>query len=219
MSRALTLLTAILLVAGCTKSSRYSQALCVLVDVSGTYADQKEDVVEVIRKGILPGMLPGDSIMLIRIDSESYEETNVVSKLTLDVRPSHANAQKMAFSKSLDAFAGEVEEATYTDIRGAMMLAAEYLKETGAGTQTIVLFSDMQEDLPQGASRSLAVSEFERIRVVAVNVKKLRRDNLDPEIYRSRLTHWENQVIASGARDWRVIHDAEKLVAYLEERS
>src|SRR4051812_11056717 len=116
----------------CTSGRNYSQAVVALVDVSGTYADQKADVVNVIKRGILPKLMPGDSLYVIRIDGESYKKDNVEADLNLDVRPSRANAQKLAFASKLEGFAHRPMHASHTDIRGAMMLGAEYLKESGA---------------------------------------------------------------------------------------
>ncbi|HVI23122.1 MAG TPA: hypothetical protein VM691_06530, partial [Myxococcales bacterium] len=106
----------------CTSGRNYSQAVVALVDVSGTYADQKADVVNVIKRGILPKLMPGDSLYVIRIDDESYKKDNVEADLNLDVRPSRANAQKLAFARKLEDFAHRPQRARHTDIRGAMML-------------------------------------------------------------------------------------------------
>ena len=86
----------------CSSGAQYAHAVVALVDVSGTYADQKPEVVNVIRKGLLPRLTPGDSLVVIRIDDESYKKSNVEASVTLDVRPSKANAQKLAFANSLD---------------------------------------------------------------------------------------------------------------------
>src|SRR5439155_243167 len=110
----------------------------------GQDSDQKPEVVNVIKTGILPKMQPGDSLFVIRIDDESYKKANLEGGMTLDVRPSKANAQKLAFATQLDQFATKHERSRHTDIRGAMMLGAEYLKETGAGQSTIVVFSDLE---------------------------------------------------------------------------
>jgi hypothetical protein len=206
-----------LLSAGCSDGSRYRQAIAVLVDVSGTYTDQQADVSRVIKREILPALVPGDTLLLIRIDSQSYEKENVETLMTLDARPSHANAQKLAFAEKLDAFAAGAAPAEYTDIRGAMMLAAEYLRETAAGSRVIMVFSDMQEDLPQGTSRALGPDELAGIEVVAVNVKRLNVDNADPQRYRGRLANWESGVLSHGATGWRAIFDTGQVAGYLSQ--
>jgi hypothetical protein len=50
--------------------------------------------------------------------------------------------------------------------------------------------------------------------VVALNVTKLRTDNVDPREYLSRLDQWRSRVEAGGGR-WRVINDLEHLDAML----
>ncbi len=206
-----------LLAVSCSSGAQYAHAVCALVDVSGTYVDQKEEVVNVIRRGLLPKLTPGDSLYVIRIDDESYKKGNVEAALKLDVRPSRANAQKLAFASQLDAFARRRMHAGHTDIRGAMMLGAEYLRESGAGRKTMVVFSDMEEDLPRGVKRDLAPDELKGVRVVAMNVKRLAADNANPGVYRQRLSAWEKQATGHGAKDFRVVLDPEKLLELLDE--
>ena len=209
-------LLALPLLLSCSSSKNYAQAVVALVDVSGTYADQKPEVVNVIKRGILPKLQPGDSLFVIRIDDESYKKANVEGGMTLDVRPSRANAQKLQFASQMDRFAQKHQRSRHTDIRGAMMLAAEYLKETGAGLRTMVVFSDMEEDLPRGVKRTLAPDEFAGMRILAMNVKKLSADNANPTAYRARLASWQQQAKSHGAREFQVVLEPEKLDELLE---
>ena len=209
-------LLALPLLLSCSSNKNYAQAVVALVDVSGTYADQKPEVVNVIKTGILPKMQPGDSLFVIRIDDESYKKANLEGGMTLDVRPSKANAQKLAFATQLDQFATKHERSRHTDIRGAMMLGAEYLKETGAGQRTIVVFSDLEEDLPKGVKRTLAADEFAGMRILAMNVKKLSADNANPSAYRARLVSWQQQLKSHGAKEFQVVLEPEKLDELLE---
>lgn len=201
----------------CTSGAQYAHAVVALVDVSGTYVDQKAEVVNVIRRGLLPRLTPGDTLVVIRIDAESYTKNNVEASVKLDLRPSKANAQKLAFASQLDDFARRPERALHTDIRGAMMLGAEYLRETGAGRRTMVVFSDMEEDLPRGVKRDLAANELAGVRVVAMNVKRLAADNANPAAYRQRLSSWEQQVTSHGAKEFKVVLEPSKLADLLDE--
>lgn len=210
------LLTAGVVLSACSSGRNYAQAIAALVDVSGTYVDQKPEVINLIKKGILPKLNPGDSLFVIRIDDESYRKGNLEGSVTLDVRPSKANAQKLAFANHLDEFARKRERTRHTDIRGAMMLGAEYLKETGAGVRTIVVFSDLEEDLPKGVKRTLAKDEFNGMRVLAMNVKRLNADNANPTAYRARLDSWQKQVTSHGGKDFKVVLAPEKLDELLE---
>jgi hypothetical protein len=213
---ALALLLAWLPLAGCSDERRYDQAIGVLIDVSGTYADERRETVRVVKREILPHMLPGDTLLVTRIDSESYDREDVLALLTLDRRPSHANAQKLEMARLLDAFASDATRSAHTDIPGAIMLASEYLEETGAGSRVMLIFSDMQEDLPGAASRQLEADELAGTRVVAMNVKRLGRDQADPAVFRGRLEGWGERLAAAGAAEWRTLLDPTKLPAYLE---
>lgn len=214
--RGIFLLALLISLGSCSSGDEYHQAVCAIVDVSGTYLDQVDEVSKVIRTGVLPQLLPGDSLVVIRIDSRSYEKANIVAKVTLDHRPSHANAQKLGFARELETFAEEAERSEYTDIPGALMMCSDHLKETEAGSKAILIFSDLKEDLPEGTSRELRTDEFAGIHVVAINVKRLRGDNVNPELYRQRLTEWDRKVTKSGALEWKVIVDPTKLPPFLE---
>ena len=200
---------------GCADGRDYSQAICVLVDTSGTYAEEKGDVATILKREVLPTMMPGDTLMLIRIDSQSYERDNLEALVTLDARPSQANAQKLALAKKLDAFAADEGVASYTDIEGAMMLGTDYLGELGAGSRVMLVFSDLEQDLPKGTRRQMETGEFDGIAVVAMNVKRLGHDNADPEGFRSRLAQWESALREAGAVGWRAIMDARQLPDHL----
>ena len=162
-------------------------------------------------------MEPGDTLLVIRIDGESYEKDNVETLVTLDPRPSQANEQKFAMAQKLDTFARNNRRSSHTDIPGAMMLGGEYLNELKSGSRVMLVFSDMEEDLAPGTERTLSKDEFSGIFVVAMNVKRLGRDNADPEVFRNRLATWERRVLDAGGSGWKTFMDASKLATYLGE--
>jgi hypothetical protein len=205
------------LLGACNDESRYDQAICVLIDESGTYADQKMEVVRIIKREVLPSMEPGDTLLVIRIDGESYEKENVEALMTLDARPSRANAQKLAMAQRLDLLVHKTRSSNHTDIPGAMMLASEYLGELDSGSRVMLVFSDMQEDLAPGTQREFAGDEFEGLWFAAVNVKRLGSDNADPSVFRGRLKAWEERVLEAGGLSWRTFMDPSKLGEYLGE--
>jgi hypothetical protein len=207
-------LAAVLLLASCDGRS-YDQAICVLVDTSGTYAGEKPEVARILKREVIPAMLPGDTLMVIRIDSASYEKSNLDALVTLDARPSQANAQKLGLAQKLDAFAAEPGQSQYTDIVGAMMLGSDYLSEIPAASRVMLVFSDLEQDLAAGTQRAVGEHEFDGIQVVAMNVKRLNADNADPARFRGRLASWESRVTAGGAIGWRAIMDAQQLPAHL----
>ena len=205
------------IVAACTDSKQYETSFCALVDISGTYSSQKGSVVKIIKAGILPEMIPGDSLYFIMIDSNSYTKDNLVTKLTLDYRPTTANNQKFALSKKLDKFASGKAKSRLTDISGAMMLCSDYLKEAESGTQVMIVFSDMFEELPEGVVRHFADDEFSGIDVAAMNVIKLNKDSSNPEVYRERLRDWDERIVGSGANSWTTLLDATKIQEFIDK--
>ena len=50
---------------------------------------------------------------------------------------------------------------------------------------------------------------------MALNVVKLKTDNLDPRRYMGRLEAWQKRVVAAGASEWRIVNDIERLDAVL----
>ncbi len=203
------------MIAACTDSKEYETSYCTLVDISGTYSAEKKGVVNIVKAGILPKMIPGDSLFFVKIDSNSYSEENLVTKLTLDYRPTQANNQKLILSKKLDKFGKGKAKSRMTDISGAMMLCSDYLKATRSGTQVIFIFSDMREELPAGVVRKFADDEFAGIDIAAMNVIKLKKDSANPEVYRKRMRKWDHLFTSSGANSWTTLLDATKIEEFI----
>ena len=199
------------MLSGCGDPRSHAQAVYVLIDTSGTYA-QESAKAQLLVNYLLGTLQPGDSLAVARVESRSFSEKDIVAKATFDRRPSQANAQKRAFRETTDGFLKNVKQSRYTDITGGLMQGAEFLNETGAGTKTIVVFSDMQEELDKVTVREIPYN-LKRIRVIAVNVVKLKTDNIDPRRYFGRLEAWEKRVVGAGAAEWRVINDLERLDA------
>jgi hypothetical protein len=195
--------------AGCGDSRSHSHAVYMLIDTSGTYSVEARKAQAIINY-LLGTLQPGDSLAVARVESRSFSEKDIVAKATFDKRPSQANAQKRAFRDATDSFLSNVKGTRHTDITGGLMQGAEYLNETGAGTKTIIVFSDMQEELDKITVRDIPFN-LKHIRVVAVNVVKLNTDNIDPRRYFGRIEAWHKRVKGAGAAEWRVINDLERL--------
>lgn len=200
-------------VVSCTDQRSHAQAVYMLVDTSGTYA-QEVAKAQIIINYLLGTLQPGDSLAVARVKSRSFSEKDIIAKVTFDNRPSQANAQKRAFREKIDQFVKSVGGSAYTDITGGLIQGAEFLNETGAGTKTILIFSDMQEELDKSTIRDFPI-KLKDIRVVALNVVKLKTDNIDPRRYLGRLEAWQRRVEGAGASEWRVINDIERLDSML----
>jgi len=204
---------AALAAAGCVDSRSHTHAVYMLVDTSGTYA-QEAGKAQVIINYLLGSLQPGDSLAVARVQSRSFSEKDIVAKATFDSRPSQENAQKRAFRERIENSFRSVPGSRYTDITGGLIQGAEFLNETGAGSKTIIIFSDMQEELDKVTQRDFPIS-LKGVRVVAVNVVKLKTDNIDPRKYMGRLEAWQKRVETAGAREWRVINNLDRLDAIL----
>lgn len=200
--------------AGCGERVNRAQGVYMLVDTSGTYA-READKAQLIVNYLLGSLHPGDSLAVARVHNRSFSEKDIIAKVQFDKRPSQANAQKRAFREHVAHFTQTVSPSAYTDITGGLIQAAEFLNETGARTKTVLIFSDMQEELDKVTARNFPIS-LKDIRVIAVNVTKLHTDNVDPRLYLGRLEAWQRRVTAAGAREWRVINDIEHLDALLQ---
>lgn len=212
------LISGVLLNSACSDNKEYETAICALADISGTYAKEKKGMVKIIKAGIVPKLVPGDSLILMSIDSNSFNEENIKGKLKLDYRPSQANQQKLKFAQTLNDFADNESSAKYTDISGAMMLCSSHLKSTNAGTQIMFIFSDMKEELKPGIKRSFNNDEFENIDIVAMNVIKLNEDSANPQVFRSRIKKWKKRVLKHSAKSWNSSLDPTEISDYIDDK-
>ncbi len=114
------------------------------------------------------------------------------------------------FREQIENFTRASRSSAYTDITGGLIQGSLFLNETGAGKKTILIFSDMQEELDKATIRDFPI-DLKNIRVVAVNVVKLKTDNLDPRRYTGRLEDWQRRIKDAGAAEWLVINDIEHL--------
>ena len=205
---------ACVVLAACTQSSPVARntGVYMLLDTSGTYRGELRKAEDVILY-TLSRLEPADSFAVARIDTGSFSEKDIIAKTTFDERPSTANAQKRAFAQKVQDFIARENASQYTDITGGLLQAVEFLNEKGTGRKTILIFSDLEQDLDKGYMRDIAVP-FQGFEVVALNVVKLRQDNYDPRQYMARLDQWKGQVEKAGGR-WRVVNDLDRLDSML----
>ena len=197
---------------GCTPAAPRNTGVYLLLDTSGTYAQELDKAKQIINY-TLSRLDALDSFAVARIDTGSFSEKDIIAKVTFDDRPSTANMQKRQLAETVDGFLAHVDGSQYTDITGGLLQAVEFLNEKEPGRKTVFIFSDLKEDLEEGYVRDieLPLAGFE---VVALNVTKLRSDNIDPREYLDRLEAWRKRVEAQGGT-WRVINDLDRLEALL----
>jgi hypothetical protein len=208
-----TMFLALLFTGACTDAKSHATGVYMLLDTSGTYTEE-------LRKGqsivnyLLGSLEPGDSLAVARIDSGSFSEKDIIAKMTFDNRPSVSNKQKIGFRDEVEKNVSDIKGSAYTDISGGMLQALEYLRETGSGKRYILIFSDLKEELPEGFVRDVPF-ELAGFTVIALNVTKLRADNVNPREYLDRLDEWQEKVEEGGGA-WKVMNDLERLDRILE---
>lgn len=184
----------------------------MLIDTSGTYREEIQKAEQIIRY-TLSRLDATDSFAVARIDTGSFSEKDIVAKITFDDRPSAMNQQKRLFAEQIRTFVDDSTSSPYTDISGGLLQAIEYLNEKAPGAKTVLIFSDLKEDLEDGYIRDLDF-QLDGFDIIALNVTKLRSDNVDPREYLTRLDQWQAKVETSGG-NWRVINDLDGLEGLL----
>ncbi|MDH3352204.1 MAG: VWA domain-containing protein [Gammaproteobacteria bacterium] len=198
----------VLLAACSSETAPRNTGVYMLLDTSGTYNEELNKAEQIIRY-TLSKLDATDSFAVARIDTGSFSEKDIVAKASFDDRPSAVNRQKRLFAQQVSEFVDTADPSPYTDITGGLLQAVEFLNEKGTGNKTILIFSDLKEDLEAGYVRDIDV-ELEGFEVIALNVTKLRSDNIDPREYLGRLEEWQGRVEKTGGR-WRVINDLDGL--------
>jgi len=210
--KSLSLLACCLLLASCGQSQSNNSGVYMLVDTSGTYREEIKKAEQIIRY-TLSRLDATDSFAVARIDTGSFSEKDIVAKMTFDDRPSTINRQKRLFAEQVQTFVDDSRSSQYTDITGGLLQAIEFLNEKKPAAKTVLIFSDLKEELGDGYIRDISF-ELDGFDIIALNVTKLRSDNVDPREYLTRLDEWQAKVEKSGG-SWRVINDLDGLEGLL----
>jgi len=212
MNKSILISLCVLLVSCGNETTPRNTGVYMLLDTSGTYAVELTKAEQIIRF-TLSKLDAADSFAVARIDTGSFSEKDIVAKASFDDRPSAVNRQKRLFAQQVSDFVENATPSSYTDITGGLLQAVEFLNEKGTGKKTILIFSDLKEDLEEGYLRDIDVP-LEGFEVIALNVTKLRSDNIDPREYLGRLEEWRGRVEKTGGH-WRVINDLDGLEGLL----
>ena len=212
MKRGILFTLGVLLISCCSDTGPRNTGVYRLLDTSGTYAEELVKAEQIIRF-TLSRLDASDAFAVARIDTGSFSERDIIAKASFDDRPSAINRQKRVFAQQVSEFVESANPAPHTDITGGLLQAVEFLNEKGTGSKTILIFSDLKEDLQEGYIRDIDVP-LEGFRVIALNVTKLRSDNMDPREYLDRLQAWQGRVEKTGGQ-WRVINDLDGLEGLL----
>ena len=207
------LITLSMLLVSCSgESVPTNTGVYMLLDTSGTYTQELDKAEQIIRYN-LSKLNTADTFAVARIDTASFSEKDIIAKASFDDRPSAVNRQKRIFAQQVSDFVKNARPSSYTDITGGLLQAVEFLNEKDTAKKTILIFSDLKEDLKEGYIRDIDIP-LAGFDVIALNVTKLRSDNIDPREYLDRLQEWQRRVEKTGGT-WRVINDLDGLEGLL----
>ena len=203
--------------AACEERRDDAASIYALLDVSGSYFRELDKAVRALR--VMMGFVHAyDSFAVAEIGACSFTDEAMILRFTAPDRPSERQRLVAANAQRLAAYAAKAKATNFTDIRGALTQAAQHLGSRPAATRAIVLFSDLDEDLPAGCRREAALPpSLKGLDVIATNVVRLPEDNRDPQRYTRRIDGWRKLVEAAGAR-WQVIPEPADVVALLKDR-
>jgi hypothetical protein len=203
--------------ASCDERRDEAASIYALLDVSASYFRELDKAVRTLR--VMMGFIHAfDSFAVAEIGACSFTDEAVILRFTAPDRPSERQRLVAAYAQKLANYATRAKSTNFTDIRGALVQAAQHLSGRPAAGRAIVLFSDLDEDLPPGCRREQALpSSLKGIDVIATNVIRLPDDNRDPPRYTRRLEGWRKLVEAAGAR-FQVMADPADVVALLKDR-
>jgi hypothetical protein len=191
-----------------------SAAVYALVDVSGSYFRELGTAVRTLRV-MMAGLRAHDSFAVAEIGACSFSDDAVLLRFTAPDRPTERTRLIAANAQRLNDYANKARATNFTDIRGALTQAAQYLASREAEHRSIVVFSDFEEDLAPTCRRDTPLPrELRGMTVIATNVTRLPEDNRDPARYARRLESWRKLVDAAGA-SWRLMPDPADVVAAL----
>jgi hypothetical protein len=108
---------------------------------------------------LLGVLAPGETLAVARIDTGSFSERDIISKVTFDERPSVANNQKRAFMQQVEGFVTTVKGSPYTDISGGILQAIEYLARV----------EDWRSKVEKGGGEWGMISDLERLDNIFAN--------------------------------------------------
>ena len=206
-----------LALAACEERSNNASALAVLLDVSGSYFRELPRNLKAIR-AMMGFIHSGDSFAVAEIGACSFSDDSMILRFTAPDRPSERHQLVSAHAARLNDYGAKAKATNYTDIRGALTQAAQYLASRKAAQRSIVILSDLEEDLPANCRRETALpAELRGMNVIACNVTKLPEDNRDPARYGRRIDGWRRLVQSAGAR-WQLMPDPADIVGLLRDR-
>lgn len=202
----------LVLLMSCDSTEVQNRAVYLLIDPSVTDESALLLSKQVVRF-YLQALQPGDAFAIARIDGEQLLTQDVIAQVVFDQRPSYTNAQKRLMVAAYDDFLLNLEPAGFTNISGGIAEASVFLRATGAHQQHILLFSDLQERLPEERLPSEPF-DLSGISVTALNVIQLQGEGFELVDYVASVALWRSRV-EQGQGLWRMFNDVNRIETLL----
>lgn len=198
--RSRTLVVALSLCVGlfsCGQSN--SKSVALLVDVSATYFDYIPKAKDGIYHALI-GAQSDDFYLVSVIGDRSFSQEAIVGTASIEHVPSRRNVQLLKFKEVMEKSTLLQRKQQNTDIRGAILLAEQELSLRANERRYLVLFSDLDEDPAKDISNR-PDPDLSGYTVVLSSIKRLPKDNRNPELFNTRIENWKTWLYSVGASD------------------
>ena len=192
------------MLSGCVDTKKHSKGVYMLLDTSSMYPLELKSAQSILNY-LLLSLQPHDTLAAARIDTGSFTEKDIITKITFNQRPLVANNQKRVFQKKIDQFISKAKNSRYTDIDGGILQATKFLNEVDSGKKYILLFSDLKEELKKENVRNEPF-QLAGFHIIALNVTKLSADIRDPKKYLKHVMQWRARIESANGK-WHVAND------------
>jgi hypothetical protein len=177
-----------------------SRDVYFLIDVSKSFATYSERSLKRLR-GVLFSLKPGDRITIGKIQNCSFSDESILLPPTdlSDDEPT-ANQQKAKLGLDIKALEGTLVPTQHTDIRGALVMATEFLQASRKMHKVLVIFSDLRDDPQPGcATTADTLINLAGTIVVFADVSISKPDESNAAGRAERIGAWEALVRSRGA--------------------
>jgi hypothetical protein len=183
--------------AACRRQLR-NYNICVLLDISGSYAEEARRAVPSIGV-IINSMQSNDRLTVGTIQTCSFSNDGVIVDRTFPAAPEEVFRSRVQVFQRIQSFFRNPDIATdYTDIRGGVLFSAQTLTGAEALRRVLIIASDLVETPSPGCGAPSSI-RLDGIDVIFASVTRTEADRRSPDAYAERIAFWEDWARGCGA--------------------